>query len=197
MDFRKYRDLRIGSIVELSKAECLMYVGTDLSIELPTGTLSVGALSLEQLNNGVKVVHAYCGEDNQFMFMFTFKDGQELDSYFFQRVDQIRPTRKLDWANWLEPGEGIIGLELLTSPSGMSYERTGGSSEKWLKPNRWVEELVTKSTMNMIPHDYNMFSREICPGQFEYVIVDHVSENDPYIGLWIGISTEHMNIKTY
>lgn len=202
--------LRINAVVDISNAAFILY-GDHIHFEYPGKTHMVKRISTFKLFD-LDVIRAYVAnietnEESIIQFNGSMKEDEfEIyDILVFVRADTIYPQTAMEWDEWMNDRDGILGYKTL------QFNQEGGDIEferDWESEGAdWVRPLEIREIVFTDPYEAPayyirqamLYAREIEDSEeYEYALAEVVkAREEDRIEMSFGIIVEIANVEIH
>lgn len=184
------KPFRVGMTVSIDPTPFLL-AGDAVKAKQPEASASgltniqgVGALTSPALT-----LHRLYLTDSDFLQIHLDKRDQPDECRFFHVIDEIDPANEADWAQWLNPRDGMIGWADFQTPDGRVYQRAWSPGSGRIPPAAFSEMEDTAEGMVITKYTAMLYRAptglaEPAP-QTEYLLVSAVERDGQ---AWVEIA---------
>lgn len=183
---------RLGQTVALDPSAFLL-AGDAVKVSLPDDVGADGltsAQSVAVLTSRSDTLHRLYVADDCYLQIHLDSTGRPDECRFFRVLDELEPADKAEWGEWLDEGNGMLGLPEFRTPDGTAYLRAWASGTKRVEPIAFSETM--ESTDGYETGDYRMMLYRRDTGlkdpapEVEYLLVSVIESGGE---AWIEVAT--------
>jgi hypothetical protein len=130
---------RVGRTIPLDPAVFLLAAGTT-KVQPPaeSGMISVEAVGLLE-DAGTRLHRLYLPGRAALFQLHLGANGAPDECRYFSRLDDVQPASPAEWAQWLDPAQGMIGWPAFQTKDGKTYGRAWAPGQSRIPPRQQTE----------------------------------------------------------
>jgi hypothetical protein len=134
---------RVGQTIPFDPAPFLLAGGVT-KVKPPTDAAMITVEAVGLLEDaGVQLNRLYLPGRTAFFQLHLSSDGTPDECRYFSLLDQVEPASQSEWAEWLDPAQGMIGWPAFQTKDGMTYDRAWAPGPTKIAPRQQAETIKT------------------------------------------------------